>query len=219
MKFFPFLLFFLIAAIVFASCGEDEVISPEPSTQEPVFTSEADVKDLYSEEVVGTSTLDRFENRISVKFETSNLIKDHAYNLVVVTFDVPEECQTTPCSYNDWRKIEIEKSARIIFFTIGGAIPSSSAHTFTGILKEKDVDSYEIVSDDNFGGLQDALKAEIHIYIRSHGPVILDKIEEQTKTLFGECTKNYNIGDPNSKVPSEVGECAMIQQSIHLPPQ
>ncbi|MFQ5709341.1 MAG: hypothetical protein ACE5HO_17930 [bacterium] len=62
-------------------------------------------------------------------------------------------------------------------------------------------------------GLLDPHGAEVHMIVRSHGPAIPGKIDEQIGSFDGGCTAFL---DP-PEVPDEVGECADIQFSVHQP--
>jgi len=176
------------------------------------------MEDRFSGDVIGTTTVNRFEDKISVQVNTSNLIPSHVYNLYAVTVDRPDNCLTTPCTGQDWDNLE--SSIRVVFFYMTGWVAAGETHSYGNNINENDVTTFELwqgPSNDDFGGLQDALNAEVHIYIRSRGPVG-GSGEEQLETVDGGCTTSYNFSHPEPKVPSEPGECAWVQQSIHLPP-
>jgi hypothetical protein len=173
--------------------------------------------DFISGEVLGTTRVERFEDKINVQVNTSNLIPGHVYNLFVATIDQPENCLTQPCTYECL--INKDAATRPVFFLMKRWVSSSDTENYGNSIREKDVSSFEIYLGgftDDFGGLQDASNAEVHILIRSSGPVTGD--EAQLSTVQGACTVDYTFGHPEPKIPMNQGECGWIQQSVHVAP-
>ncbi len=211
------LVFLLILLPFIISCGEDDTVDPT-NNQTPLFTSTTDLKDFFSGDILGSTTIDRFEDKISINMNTSNLISGHVYNLVVITVDKPEKCQTSPCTYQDWNNLQ--SVIRAVGFFMTSWVAAGSTHTYGSSIKENDVTTIPTLlggGTDDFGGLQDALKAEVHIFIRSRGPALPDT-QQQLQTFYGDCSTQYVFGHPDAKVPTEFGECGWVQQSVHLSP-
>jgi hypothetical protein len=98
-------------------------------------------------------------------------------------------------------------------------LSSSDTENYGNSIREKDVSSFEIWTGsytDDFGGLQDASNAEVHILIRSSGPETGD--EAQLSTVNGACTVDYTFLHPEPKIPMNQGECGWVQQSVHVAP-
>ncbi len=206
-----------LAIIAVISCNSDDGTEPNLS---PLSTSTNNMVDFISGEVLGTTTVERYEDKIKFQVNTSNLIPGHVYHLIVATIDQPEYCETKPCTHEDW--IGNVTATRPVFFVVKRWISNSETEISGNSIEENDINSFEIwlnsiINNDDFGGLQDASKAEIHIFIRSAGPVIGDGAQ-QLATIDGECTTNYNFGHPDPKTPMVEGECGWLQQSVHLSP-
>ena len=163
----------------------------------------------------GTSTLIRNENNLQVQFETSNLIPNHAYTLWWVIWNKPENCTDypEPCLDTDFTiadKVEVE------FLYANGLVADSNGDIlFTATLNENDnLNSINasVFEFPEFGGLQDAQKAEVHFILRSHGPAVDGIINQRISTFGGGCSTNL---PPFTDIPNEVGECSEIQFSIH----
>jgi hypothetical protein len=73
----------------------------------------------------------------------------------------------------------------------------------------------------NHGGLQDSRKAFVYLQIRSQGPAQSGQAKTNQLTTFtNACSfRSFDILDPLARIPVEVGECAFIYDSQHLPPE
>ncbi|MFQ5615955.1 MAG: hypothetical protein ACE5GO_05790 [Anaerolineales bacterium] len=95
--------------------------------------------------------------------------------------------------------------------TTGKVVKSERKAKFSARLREGDA-SNSLFSGGR--GLLDALKAEIHLVVRSHGPAIPGQTEDQITTFGGGCNEATGGGD------GAVGfACEDLQFGIHLPPQ
>jgi len=205
----------LACILMIASCSSDgdgdkciDCNGNDPTIQQ--------MKDRFSSQVLGETKLTRSDNKITVSGETRNLKVGHVYKLVVVTVDQPENCNSKPCSHNDVNGNE--QSTKPIYFVVDSFVATSTAYSFDKDVLEKDVTTYPLILgyyNDNYGGLQDAQKAEVHVYLRSQGPEIGGMLETQMGDYLGGCTMNYSFTDPNARVPIDEGECAWIQESFH----
>lgn len=175
-----------------------------------------DVLDHTFTQVLGSSTLHRNKNGITVNYKTSELTPGHAYTLWWVIWNRPENCSAFPdaCTDADFaiaNQVEVE-----VMYAAGHLAGGSGKGNFSAHLNEND-DSGSInplFGLPPFGGLQDAEAAEVHLVLRSHGPAIPGQIAEQINSFGGGCTVFL---PPFSEIPDEVGECADIQAAVHQP--
>ena len=195
--------------VVCDDCGPDSIVTTE------------DLIDLYTDEKRGTSTLTRVDGVISFKIETTNLIPGHVYQVMCAIFNKPENC-VGPCDVTDFQTNNAAVEA--IAFVITGKTVNSTSATFEGTLNENDITSYNWIASNQasalgWGGLQDALTAEIGLNVRSKGLAQDGLTLTQINNFSGGCTFNdWSILDPESRVPEEIGECAFIQLSHHVAP-
>jgi len=61
------------------------------------------------------------------------------------------------------------------------------------------------------GVLADPMRDEVHLVVRSHGPRIPGRVDEQIMTPGGGCTSEL----PAGQMPTAPGECATVQLSVH----
>jgi hypothetical protein len=62
------------------------------------------------------------------------------------------------------------------------------------------------------------LTVEIGLLVRSQGPYQSDQRDAQINTWANACSyDNCNILSSDCRVPEEIGECAFIQSSHHVP--
>jgi len=204
----------LACILVLVSCSSSDDDGPVDPKVTDLTTKQ--MTDRFSSQVLGETKLIRSDNKITVSGDTRNLKVGHVYKLVVVTVDQPENCNSKPCSHNDVNGNE--QSTKPIFFIVDSFVATSTAYSFNKDILEKDVTTYPLILgyyNDNYGGLQDAQKAEVHVYLRSQGPEIDGMLETQMADYQGGCTMNYSFTDPNARVPVDEGECAWIQESFH----
>jgi len=176
--------------------------------------STADIFDITFTKVLGTSTLYRNEDGISVTYETSGLTPGHVYTLWWVVWNKPENC-TIPfaCGEPDF---EIADQVEVEVLNAYGHVADERGGigTFTANLKEND--NSESVNPvfglPYYGGLHDAQTAEIHLVLRSHGPAIRGKVYDQMSSYEGGCDVSF---PPFTQVPSNPGECGDMQAAVH----
>ena len=217
--------------LLFASCTEEDKVEPivtnptpnppvtEPST--PInLNSTSQVKNRITGLPAGTSTVERTEDSISISLEANDLIPGHVYILVVTTVDRPENCQTSPCTVlGDF--VPNQGLVASAGFQPIGLVADSSSVTFKVTIREKDNTTVPMFTGqfDQNVSLQDALKAEVHLSVRSKGPELVAHSEEQRTDVTTRCTKGWNYGASNAQIPMEEGECAWLLESSHLAPQ
>jgi len=176
--------------------------------------STVDIINPILNEVLGSSTLVRSNGNLNVKFETSGLAPGYAYTLWWVVWNHPENCDVPgECADTDFpnaTEVEVE-----VLFGIGGVADINGNAVFNADLAEND-DSRSINASifglPEFGGLHDAMIAEVHPILRSHGPAIPGMIADQISFYEGGCTNNF---PPFTEIPDEEGECGDIAFALH----
>ena len=178
--------------------------------------AQVDVLDLINgAQVVGSATLYRRSNDISTRFQTSDLIPGHAYTLWWVIWNKPENCATPgACIDTDFAiadQVEVE-----VMYAAGRVVGADGKAVFTSRLKQGDTSdsSNDFFGLPSFGGLQDTQTAEVHLVVRSHGPIIPGQVHEQIGSYEGGCNVFF---PPFTEVPDEEGECGDIHAAIFAP--
>lgn len=211
-------LFIFLSSLLLWSCDDTpEPMLPEMETEQPLLASTNDVLDIFTEEIIGTSTLDRYEDRVEARIETTNLIVGHAYNIMAFIANDPTGCAASPCIFTDHQQRFIEIKQTVIL--VDGFVATTVDMDRAIIIKEGDLEKVVDFGDSELLPLQNAATADIILTIRSRGPAKTmseAELAEQLTTVYGGCTKNYRFNDPNGKVPTEVGECAAVQYAQHV---
>lgn len=219
----------LLAAGLLYGCESESPVAPNSdldqmaSVDATSLTSEAtsntkstaDIYNVVTGDMIGESTLHRNGNGITVNFKTTGLMPGHAYTLWWVVWNKPEECATPgACVESDFANaLDVEVQ---LLYAAGNLAGNNGKGNFSAHLKENDDSGsvHELFGLPSFGGLQDAHKAEIHAVLRSHGPKIPGKVNEQINSYEGGCVVNFA---PFSEIPDEAGECGDIIAAIHTP--
>lgn len=174
------------------------------------ITATAVIDPINGNTQVGQARLYRQRNVIGIKMYTSGLIPGHTYTLWWVVYNHPENCENSPCGGADNANPEV---MRELLYATGKVVRRGGRGFFRAILRKGDT-SGSINSELNlpeFGGLLNPQTAEVHMVVRSHGPIIEGLVEEQIGTFNGGCTTSL----PSfTEIPDEEGECANIQYAI-----
>jgi hypothetical protein len=170
--------------------------------------------------VVGTTRLIRNANGVNLTLKAEGLVPGHAYTVWWVVWNYPSECDG-PCDDPDVGDPDVQ--AEIIYAT-GNIAGASGKGNFGASLSENDASgsiNEEFFGLPSYGGLHDAMNAEFHIVLRSHGPMIPGEVNEQIGTYAGGCDPNdlnYNGGHGFipffTTVPDEIGECSSLCVSV-----
>ena len=223
------ILSFLFSICLLAGCDSDSLVAPNSQLDELAAMelqseaakaktnskSTADIYNVVTGDMIGKSTLHRNGNGITVNFKTTGLMPGHAYTLWWVVWNKPEKCATPfACVESDFANalnVEVQ-----LLYATGSVAGNNGNGNFSAHLKENDDSGsiHELFGLPNFGGLQDAHRAEIHAVLRSHGPKIPGQVNEQINSYEGGCVVNFA---PFSEVPDEPGECGDIIAAIHAP--
>ena len=193
----------LLFIMALFSCSNEPIIESELSEQSIVSKSSAKkvkakkstvaITDYNDMEIEGaTSTLHRKKNKIMINFKTENLIPGNAYTLWFVVFG---EIKGPPSST----------------FAAGLIANASGKGNFSGHLNVGDM----FDTPNNWMPVFNTpLTAEIHIALRTHGPVQPNMMPDQIQTINGGCDLD-NIGYPSGPFLYQdsdiVTYCANIQ--------
>ena len=220
------IILFLFSICLLAGCDSDSLIAPESELVSAELQSAdaaakintkstVDIFNAVTGDVIGKSTLHRNGNGITINFKTTGLMPGHAYTLWWVVWNKPENCATPgACVESDFANagdVEVQ-----LLYAAGHISGNNGKGNFSAHLKENDDTGsiHELFGLPNFGGLQDAQKAEIHAVLRSHGPKIPGQVSEQINSYEGGCVVNFA---PFTEIPDEAGECGDIFAAIHAP--
>jgi hypothetical protein len=183
---------------------------------------------------VGSSTLLRKDDRLSMSLKTNALPAGHVATVWWVIFNNPEFCEGTPCGSADFDNPLVQADA---LFAAGKKVPEArrpghgghhghGGHfgngrkpvtKFVGQLRPGETD--RSIFTELFGipgiGVIDPQKAEVHLVVRSHGPKLPGQVLEQMSTYLGGCTTEL----PGfTEMPDAPGECADVFAAIHIAP-
>ena len=166
------------------------------------------------------ASLDRSENGLLMSLHTSDLSPDEVYTVWWVVFNEPENCSDGACGEDDILIFEdgapiLDENNNFVMNEDGIAASNISAFFASG--------SY--IDDDGIGhfggsaglgdppglffgpGLINPMTAEVHLVVRTHGPMVDDIFHGQITTFEGGCGTTDN-GAP----------CADHQFAVFLPP-
>ncbi|HWP42336.1 MAG TPA: hypothetical protein VNO14_03805 [Blastocatellia bacterium] len=145
----------------------------------------------------GGSILVRNREGVQMSLHSFGLEPGTVVTAWFVFFNNPKQCATRPCSVADLSNPQVQASLVNGTGRIVG--PDGTA----------DFGAFKAVNDTTGAfsgpGLLNAMKAEIHLVVRGHGPAILDDAEQlrqQLSTFNGGCPPNT---------------CENLQVSIHQP--
>ena len=201
----------MAALVLFLVSCDSELDTPESS---PI--SSASIVHAVTGEVIGESTLYRGDDALFVNYEVAGLEPNYAYTLWWTIWNRSEDCMVPgQCGLADFANavaVEVE-----LLNAAGGIIGEDGTATFSAYLKEGE--NSESINETifglpTFGGLQDAMRAQVTMVLRSHGPAIPELIADQISSHQGGCNVNF---DPFSEAPDEKGECGDIIFAIHSP--
>jgi hypothetical protein len=139
----------------------------------------------------------------------------HAVTVWWVIFNNPEECAGQPgspfrCAEADLFDPAVEASVQ---YAGGHVVGNSGRYTVGSYLSEGDTTNcpFEAFGEGFLcAGLIDARQADVHLVVRSHGPVLTEFMPSQIKSFDAACTpeSSEGLGDgPNT--------CADLQFAVH----
>jgi len=171
---------------------------------------------------VGTSTLKRHDDDVSMTFRAYETEPRETFTIWWVVFNNPDAC-IGPCGDDDifidgdsaggLNEAQIEAADIVVAYATGKVATPRGRATFTAALDENEAPgTREIIVGDDVT-LKDASVAEIHLVARSHGPVIAGKVDEQIGSYAGGCEVFLDPPD----TATEPGECADEFFAVHQP--
>lgn len=216
-RFTPFIAL-AAAGIAVASCQDADPTAPADVA--PLFhasgsaaRSKAPVLTFSDGAEVGSSLLVRNEGGVAVRLRTTGWDPGTALTLWIVIFNDPSACATSPCGEPDLFVPEVQAD---VLYTAGHVVGGSGETTFAGRRKVGDTSGslFAILTGGPTPGLLDARTAEIHLIVRTHGPVIPELMPDMIRTFGGGCLGVPETGELGAPGPNE---CADLQFAIHQP--
>ncbi len=203
----------LLALLPFAVWGAAQADTHVPPTAgAPYVTSEVTAFDPFPEpgDVVAGAVawLVATEHGLTAIVTTSELPPGDAVTMWWVVFNDPEACEAhpAPCGMND---LGVEEVAAEVTYAAGTVIDDAGNGTFVG---------YHPLGHTEqawFGhGLTNPLGAEVHLVLRTHGPVIEDRLDAMIGTFRDGC---HNVDEDHpAHADGETGpnECHDLQFAI-----
>lgn len=190
------------------------IVSAFPPKLSGVHKTSSDVQWFSDGSVVrgGRSTLVRQDNSISMHLNTFGLEPYTAVTIWWVIFNSPENCSHPEgpyrCGPGDLELFGGDESVESsVLYAAGHVIGNRGMGGFGATLKKDD--SVETL----FGpGLTNPHGADVHLVVRSHGPIIQGMTKEMISTFGGGCN--------NEDIPPCHGEpgpnmCKDLQFSVH----
>jgi hypothetical protein len=167
------------------------------------------------------AVLVRMHHGLSMTIHTTGLEPGHVYTIWWVIFNKPEFCSDNVCGLDD--AFLMDDEGQFILTDDGLIQPNVAGREMTHLssLRATGNIGYEdgtsvfkarlpigdTTDDIAFGpALLDSMGSEVHLIIRTHGPMIPELLNEQLMTAWGGCP------DPYDRSP-----CQDIQLAIFLP--
>lgn len=140
-------------------------------------------------EAPGTgSILVRTNEGVGATLHTFGLVPGNAYTLWLGIFNNPKKCATTPCAGPvDLPNPDVQGVVLWGSGQIAGEDGTADFGTFRAV---GDTSGKAVGPPGTAEALERPFKAEIHLVVRSHGPVIPGMLNEQLTTFNGGCPPN-----------------------------
>jgi hypothetical protein len=219
--------FLFTLLILFAfSCSEETTLDPLPADLDGVSAKasskqSAEIGSPFG--ITGTSTLHRNKNGITVNFKAENL-NPGAYTFWWVIWNNPENCVVeNACLDPDFplpgsvvNDVGVE-----VMYAGGHVVGNNGKGNFSGHLNAGDDTPESMNTSFGFpsvGGLAvgNTFDAEVHIVLRTHGPVVPGLVNEQISSYGGGCDDPFQYL-PFEAYPDVIGECSDIAAVIFPP--
>lgn len=145
----------------------------------------------FSEEPIlrSSSTLIRNVNGVSMTLSTSELDPETAYTVWWIIFNDPQHC-TMGCDIGDLGNPKVNATGT---WAAGGVSDAMGNASFAGHLVKNDDPIGQIIVGN---GRLEGDKAEIHLIVRSHGPVedlTPEQLEAALTEVAGACDVNFCV--------------------------
>jgi hypothetical protein len=204
----------LITSVLVVSCS-DQASAPELD-EGPLFSvssSAASVLTFGDMIEVGSSTIVRNDNGVSVRLSTSELEPGTAFTMWLVVFNKPENCDVgaAGCDGDD---VVPGTPAMVDVINVGGSLVGGSGKATVAAHQQVGEAGYSVFQQLGAPspGLVYARDAELHLVVRTHGPAIPGLIYEMTHTFAAGCD-----GFPPVLGTPGPNTCDDLQFAVHLP--
>jgi len=205
----------MIVLVLLAAFGLSVAVSAqdEMGSNSPVYSfADGSVQDD------SWSIVNRYDNGLSMSLHTSNLVPGDAYTIWWVIFNAPENCTDGVCNEDDLFVIDPEtngiamddfgqrvmnpdalENAQIsIQYATGGVVDADGKGDFAAAVGTGNVPG--VIAGP---GVVNPETAEVHLIVRTHGPVIADAFDAQITTFGGGCE------------PMDAPPCQDVQFAVH----
>jgi hypothetical protein len=163
------------------------------------------------------ATLTMTKTGAFASIETSELVPGHAYTLWFVVINQPEACENSPCNANDVLKRTSMTKADVGYGDGLIAGPDGNGQ-FTTFRKLGNLPQAWLGT-----GFKDPWKAEIHLVVHDHGPVIDGREAEMIGSYRGGCTDESlpEVVPASAKSDGAAGpnSCKLVQDVIFVQPR
>lgn len=149
--------------------------------------------------------LTRTDSGVSYNLRTAELVKGHAVSVWWVIFNNPDACDGD-CAVED---LFVDDVMAAVQSGGGHSVGGSGKAGLAGHLGEGEVTN-EHPAFQGGPGLLDARGAEIHLVVRSHGPVQPGNNHQMYNSFEAGCMDFL----PQGVMPEEKGECADVQFAV-----
>jgi hypothetical protein len=203
----------LMLALIFVTSAYAQD-SAEPITASSTVNRFADGSVVEN----AASQLVRFDNGVTMTLSTNDLVPGDVYTVWWVIFNEPQNCTDNACGLDDLFVLDADGS--IVRDEVGNRVMNPETLTAANVSIQHASGSVSESGELNvsaslgigeapgiiFGpGLLDPHKAEVHLVVRTHGPVVADAFDAQISTFGGGC-------DPIDTLP-----CDDVQFAMYLP--
>jgi hypothetical protein len=181
--------------------------------------STSPVRALPGGNAVGSSTLVRTDNGVSVTVDTTGLVPDDVVTLWWVVFNNPAACEHpipgSACGPGDAQNSAPDGPQPSLLHAAGRIVAEDGTAGYGAHLRVGDT------SRALFGpGLVDARAAHVVLALKTHGPRIPELVSEQLSTFAAGCNNQDDVppGAPQELVGTPgPNDCAEIQFTVHSP--
>jgi hypothetical protein len=207
----PLLLVSLLAVMAVPASS-----APASHSTSPVFT----IPPPFPPSVVGSSTLVRTDDGVSMRVETSALEPGNVVTLWVIVANDPDHCEEgfpglSQCGPGDHLAGRGQMS---VHYGAGRIVAEDGTASYGAHLRVGDT-SQALFEEDP--GLLDARGAEVFAVLKTHGPKIPGLVSDQLGTFAGGCADQSTPPGltPRPGMLGRAGDndCAEIQFSVHNP--
>lgn len=174
----------------------------------PADRSTSEVFDFADEQPIpgAEARMVRTDSGVGYYLSTLGLTAGHTVTIWWVIFNNPEFCATDPCTVTD---LFVEEVDAAVMGGSGHVVGASGHGRFASHLTEGQITT-EHPAFTGGPGLTHPRGAEIHLVVRSHGPLNPESMPAQISSFEGGCDVNL----PPGTVPSTIGECADLHFAV-----